>query len=61
MQAKYREEVNPDTKVFFVSFFQDTTTYGQMVKDLDNRQMGDCYQQFRFEMTRPDLSKVRLR
>merc|ERR1719158_627671 len=31
---------------------------GQMVAELDRKGLGDAYKQFRFEVTRPDLSKV---
>jgi hypothetical protein len=56
--AAYRAEVHPAAKLFFVSFFRTTTEVGQMVAELDRKGMGDVYKQFRFEVTRPDLSKV---
>jgi len=56
--AAYRREVHPAAKLFFVSFFRTTTEVGQMVAELDRKGLGDAYKQFRFEVTRPDLSKV---
>jgi hypothetical protein len=55
---KYLKEVNPAASVFFVSFLKNTTTNGQMVTDFNNAGLGEKCKQFRFDPTRPDLSKL---
>ncbi|KAI9343152.1 hypothetical protein BDR26DRAFT_1006400 [Obelidium mucronatum] len=54
LYKKYLEEVNPNAKIFFISFL-DIRTDGDMVNDLKKR--GIVAKQFRFDGKRPDLSK----
>ena len=55
---RYLKEVNPSASVFFVSFLKSTTTNGQMVEDFNKTGLGEKCKQFRFDPTRPDLSKL---
>jgi len=55
---RYVKEVNPAASVFFVSFLKKTTTDGQMVEDFKRAGLEEKCRQFRFDPTRPDLSKL---
>uniref|UniRef100_A0A7S3NMF5 TROVE domain-containing protein n=1 Tax=Aureoumbra lagunensis TaxID=44058 RepID=A0A7S3NMF5_9STRA len=54
---KYLTDVNPHANLFFVSFLKSTTSEGQMVTELTNRDLSEKVTQFRFDPNRPDLSK----
>ncbi|KAJ3252879.1 hypothetical protein HDU77_004874 [Chytriomyces hyalinus] len=54
MFKSYLEKVNPQAKLFFISFLA-VGVEGDMVSDL--KKIGIVAKQFRFDATRPDLSK----
>lgn len=58
MFKKYREDVNPEVRLVFVSFLRNQHATGQMVDALRNQGVTDNIMQFKFEQSRPDLSKL---
>ena len=55
--TKYADEVHK-AKLVFVSFLSSQTDDGQMVKKLKKAGFSELVQQFRFDQSRPDLTKL---
>ena len=54
----YREEIAPHCKLWLVSFLSDVRCKtGRLEADLNNEGLQECYQQFRMDSRRPDLTK----
>jgi len=54
---KYREEVNPDAKLVFISFLSGSNAKGQMVTELENNGVKPTHV-FRLDVKKPDLTKL---
>jgi len=55
--AKYREEVNSNASIIFISFLRDPNHPGQMVRDLANIGIEPLYQ-LRLNVNEPDLTRL---